>query len=43
MDIQRFERDSTRASENRIELNIIIPQTHYAKYKLYPNYATTFK
>jgi hypothetical protein len=43
MDIQRFERDSTKIGTHRIELDIIIPPTYYAKYILNPNYATIFK
>jgi hypothetical protein len=43
MDIQRFEKDSTKISTTQIELDIIIPPAHQAGYKLNPNYVTVVK
>ncbi len=43
MDIQRFERDSPKLAQHIIELDIILPLAHRAKYKLNPNYATIVK
>jgi hypothetical protein len=43
MDIQRFERDSFKLAEHRLELDITIPSTLQTRYILNPNYATTGK
>jgi hypothetical protein len=43
MDIQRFERDSPKLAQHIIELDITLPPTHHAKYRLNPNYVTTIK
>jgi hypothetical protein len=43
MDIQRFERDSPKLAQHIIELDITLPPTHDAKYRLNPNYVTTIK
>jgi len=43
MDIQRFEKDSTRVGKHIIELDTTIPLAHRAKYRLNLNYVTVVK
>ncbi len=43
MDIQRFERDSTRANTTKIKLDTSILPAHEVKYRWNPNYATIVK
>jgi hypothetical protein len=43
MDIQIFEKDSTRANTTQIDLDIIIPSAHQTRYKLNPSYAIVVK
>jgi len=43
MDIQKYERDPTRASTMQKELDTTIPSAHQAKYILNPNYVTIMK